>query len=469
MRSVLISVLVCVSGCVVTQRKASTAHSDEAPTPSSLDSRAADRKAKDAFLKLNFFADGRGMHMTSGLIGSYKTLAWTGIYDRQLTKDWGAIKHDGQVIGLGEERFENQRIGVAGCAMCHTGRAAGQFIVGLGNKNIDTVKFGEGVAKFERLHAALTFKNLNKREVDASAVSFATRLANPAIGNLTQGLVPVSAIRTWFYTQANEALPADLHRSAVKVPALWGYGAKREAGQFCDGYGNGKLPGWLIGVELSAGQTAGTVRSYEAKLKAAGNIIASMLPPEYPFAVDHAAARRGSSVFSVNCKQCHGSYQRDASGLASWQKPKWVSLDEVGTDSDRLDANTPHFNELVDRSPLRDLIQRTPERRGYLAPRLEGIWCRFPYLHNGSVPSIAALLTPPESRPRVFSLHDAGERSRFDEQSLGLTTGPLKRCNKVDRALYDTQCVGQSNGGHDYGTALSAQDKRDLIEYLKTL
>jgi hypothetical protein len=34
---------------------------------------------------------------------------------------------------------------------------------------------------------------------------------------------------------------------------------------------------------------------------------------------------------------------------------------------------------------------------------------------------------------------------------------------------YDTSIVGNSNQGHTYGVDLSADDKRALVEYLKTL
>jgi hypothetical protein len=32
----------------------------------------------------------------------------------------------------------------------------------------------------------------------------------------------------------------------------------------------------------------------------------------------------------------------------------------------------------------------------------------------------------------------------------------------------DTRLPGNGNGGHDYGTTLSGEDKRDLLEFLKT-
>ena len=35
--------------------------------------------------------------------------------------------------------------------------------------------------------------------------------------------------------------------------------------------------------------------------------------------------------------------------------------------------------------------------------------------------------------------------------------------------VFDTTTPGNSNSGHDYGTDLSPNEKRELIEYLKTL
>ena len=51
--------------------------------------------------------------------------------------------------------------------------------------------------------------------------------------------------------------------------------------------------------------------------------------------------------------------------------------------------------------------------------------------------------------------------SEYDEHALGYT----------DAGTYvlKTTVSGSSNSGHDYGTKLSAAEKQDLIEYLKTL
>ena len=439
---------------------------------------AADLAAKEKFLNLHFFTEGRGMHIAPGMIGVYRATAKTGIYDGPFAKRWGLnVLENHRVAGLFDVNYKGMRVGVVGCVVCHSGKAAGQFIVGLGNKRFDTMRLGKDLRGMEKMNAAFSFSSGERREVEASAIRFTELLANDRTGNLTQGLVPVSLIRGWFYQQANLPLPEGTHRGAVKIPALWGYGLKRPIGQFCEGYGDGARVGWTLSVELTAGQTPETVRRLRSKVEGAEDLFAAFLPPPYPFAIDRGAAARGEKVFARNCRACHGSYARDADGLPRYQPPHWIPHDVVRTDSDRLDSNTAAFARLVKQNPLRDLIRtKRPEQRGYFAPRLDGIWCRFPFLHNGSVPNIAALLSPPEERPSVFSLKDAGERGRFDERRLGLTLPDaragdrlLKRGENGDRSVYDTRRTGQSNAGHNFSGSLSEREKADLIEYLKTL
>ena len=38
---------------------------------------------------------------------------------------------------------------------------------------------------------------------------------------------------------------------------------------------------------------------------------------------------------------------------------------------------------------------------------MQGIWAAAPYLHNGSVPSLAELLTPPAERVKSFKVGSA--------------------------------------------------------------
>jgi hypothetical protein len=67
------------------------------------------------------------------------------------------------------------------------------------------------------------------------------------------------------------------------------------------------------------------------------------------------------------------------------------------------------------------------------------------------------LLTSPAQRAKSFH---RGSRD-YDAAQMGYT----------DEGIYvfDTTTPGIANSGHDYGTKLSENQKRDLIEYLKTL
>ena len=67
-----------------------------------------------------------------------------------------------------------------------------------------------------------------------------------------------------------------------------------------------------------------------------------------------------------------------------------------------------------------------------------------PYLHNGSVPTLPALLEPAARRPVTFPLGAAG-------------------------FVLDTRLPGNGNAGHEFGTALSPADKQDLIAFLESL
>jgi cytochrome c553 len=100
----------------------------------------------------------------------------------------------------------------------------------------------------------------------------------------------------------------------------------------------------------------------------------------------------------------------------------------------------------------------------YEARVLHGIWATAPYLHNGSVPNLWELLTPPAQRKSSFMV---GSRE-FDPKNVGYVTdkSPFK-----DGAFTVNTDInsGNSNAGHDFGTTLSDDDKWALIEYLKQL
>jgi len=75
---------------------------------------------------------------------------------------------------------------------------------------------------------------------------------------------------------------------------------------------------------------------------------------------------------------------------------------------------------------------------------LTALFATAPYLHNGSVPSIEALLEPANRRPATFT--------------YGTT-----------RFVFDTRIPGNRNIGHEFGTRLPANQKKDLAAFLRSL
>ena len=179
--------------------------------------------------------------------------------------------------------------------------------------------------------------------------------------------------------------------------------------------------------------------------------------PKWPFELDEGLAQKGSHIFAANCARCHDSERT----------LKSVPLSEVGTSSDRLDTWNKQAaikaNKVVEEMGIKrkGLVEET--LTGYLAVRLDGIWLRAPYLHNGSVPSLVDLLSPVESRPVVFYKgYDV-----YDKKRVGfVTTGPEAQRHGTK---LDTRLKGNHNFGHTFGTELADEDKQALIEYLKTL
>ena len=101
--------------------------------------------------------------------------------------------------------------------------------------------------------------------------------------------------------------------------------------------------------------------------------------------------------------------------------------------------------------------------QGYANLPLDGLWLRAPYLHNGSVPTLADLLKSPAQRPtRFYRGHDV-----YDFERVGFVSESDDAVR--EGFLFETQQKGNSNQGHRYGTELSESDKRKLLEYLKVL
>jgi hypothetical protein len=143
----------------------------------------------------------------------------------------------------------------------------------------------------------------------------------------------------------------------------------------------------------------------------------------------------------------------------------------------------------------RTLLKQLPAPRepnfrcsaSHRARPLNGGWATAPYLHNRSVPSLYWMLKPQSERPRSFC---QGARD-FDPEQVGFRVDPGgENSCKTGETLFS---MSDSNGkpilgnsvmchsfegpprdNHDYpkgiiGRGFSDEERKDLVEYLKTL
>jgi hypothetical protein len=150
---------------------------------------------------------------------------------------------------------------------------------------------------------------------------------------------------------------------------------------------------------------------------------------------------------------------------------------DVGTDRARIGLVSDGFIDAFIRSPLA-AEGRLEKSAGYAATPLTGVWANYPYLHNGSVPTLHHLLGPASERPRIFSVKAA---RRFDPQPVGQRLYPdsqvepwsesgLLRRFGDDRNWFNTNRAGCGNEGHDFWSRIKTDaNRKALIEYLKML
>lgn len=206
--------------------------------------------------------------------------------------------------------------------------------------------------------------------------------------------------------------------------------------------------------------------------------------------IDLAKAKSGEQLFLQSCAGCHGHYEKawnlpEASTLSRVQllattlvkPPAKTRVFDVGTDPNRRLGmkSLEQLNRLSISKKNGIVIQAQP---GYVPPPLVGIWARWPYFHNNSVPSLCAVLTQASKRPKTYYAGEADDRERdFDAQCNGYPVGAkTPDAWKTKDYRYETTRNGMSNRGHDEGIFLTngkekftPEQKLALIQFLQTL
>ncbi len=355
------------------------------------------------------------------------------------------------------------------CLLCHAGALRGEIIVGLGNHASD---YTTDLAQTARLGRGLSRDPIVLDEFDfwyarASVVGRHTVLS-------TIGPTPADNVAAVLFAHRDAETLAWRTEPAIDIPSIvvpvdvpaW-WLMRRKTAMFYSAAGRGDHGRLMMSASLLCTESVDEARAIDARFGAVRAFIASIEPPAFPLPIDDALAARGHDVFVATCARCHGTY--DGEGA---YPNLVVGLDEVDTDPILATGAAYFTREFIDwfaRSFYGQTARLEPAA-GYVAPPLDGVWATAPYLHNGSVPTIAALLesdTRPTYWTRTFDSRD------YDTDALGwrwTAADDPSGLSRTSRArIYDTTEPGYGNGGHTFGDALSSEDRRAVLEYLKTL
>jgi hypothetical protein len=367
------------------------------------------------------------------------------------------------------------------CLVCHTAEIDGVAYFGAGTKTFDDKWLGDALKvltddkwQFAAGHAA-------DREAAANAHRILTTHHHDKIDSLTRARsTAFAASHVELYMRPHGGtMPRvdEVGRGDVKTPPLWHTAAKMSSRRwYSDGSFHGAYPLMASSMELEKDRPFDDLEGFVVPTikQEFESVIQRLRPPRYPYAIDDRLAAKGKQLFystEIGCYRCHGTY--DGQGNVDWPG-KHV---DVGTDRARLEVVSEGFVDAFNHSPL--AMEGSLEKsRGYAATPLTGVWANYPYLHNGSVPTLYHLLGPVAERPRLFEVMAA---RRFDRDRVGqvLFTDPANRAVRDDLLLrrygddrnwFNTARAGCGNYGHDFWSRIGTdENRRALIEYLKTL
>jgi mono/diheme cytochrome c family protein len=257
--------------------------------------------------------------------------------------------------------------------------------------------------------------------------------------------------------------PALIHHD-VDAPPYWN--VRRKTHIYSDGF-VAKSHRPLEQFVMLPRNSGETLRGWEPEFADILAWIESLEPPKYPFAIDAELARKGRAVFERNCSRCHGTY-----GPEGAYPNRIVPIDELQTDPVRLESLTVEYRRGMQDGWFGNYGRQTyvVDPGGYVAPPLEGIWASAPYFHNGSVPTLWHVLHPAE-RPVVWRRSEDG----YDRERVGVEISTFEevpaaaRSAAERREYFDTRGNGKSASGHRFPEKLTEDEKRAVLEYLKTL
>jgi len=261
-------------------------------------------------------------------------------------------------------------------------------------------------------------------------------------------------------------------------PSIWNQGPREGMQLHWDG-NNTSVDERNLSAAFGTGAYPPTLDA--ARVKRTATWLLTAKPPAYPYAIDPQLAKQGAPIYAQYCQSCHGTREapfRSNPQASTEHVGTVVPIEAIGTDRFRLDSYTymvaanqgtlyaGYEKEWGFKPPYPQRFSHFHKTQGYASMPLDGLWLRAPYLHNGSVPNLRELLEPAAQRSKTFFRGN----DVYDQENVGFVSTVAEQ-GGTKFFLFDTTKNGNGDQGHEgpaYGTNLSPEDKRALLEYLKT-
>jgi cytochrome c5 len=358
------------------------------------------------------------------------------------------------------------------CLSCHADKLNGQVMIGLGNSTADnTIDVDQQLNLVDNL-VQVRYGGKNSNEWKAyEPFSRGFHAVAPYIRTQTRGANPATKIFAALSAHRDKndlkwianpqfSIPLDVYPS--DVPAWWLL--KKKNAIYLNALGKGDHASLMMSASLLTLLDTTEAKKIDQKFPDVVAYIKLLKAPKYPSVIDQTLAQKGKTLFIDNCSKCHGTY--DGEGT---YPNLLLDAATVGTDDALANAFKvfPFYHTwyndswFAKKSPKSQL---TPTN-GYIAPPLDGVWATAPYLHNGSVPTLEDLLNS-NQRPKYWS-RTFDNTADYDNVKIGWKY--TVETTKKDINTYDTTLKGYGNKGHYYGDKFTADERKAVIEYLKTL
>lgn len=406
------------------------------------------------------------------------------------------------------------------CATCHSSEFFGKSVMGLTNRTVRAnhffvfakeyvpyvspgmFKFGTRANDEEKEMYARTRKNLPSiGAIQPQALGLDTSLPQVALSLARRNPDDVAS-KNRHYEKNPRPSKLDKFVSDSK-PSVW-WNLKYKTRWLSDGsivQGNPIFTNFLWN-EIGRGTDLQELETWmQNNMKTIEELTAAVFATDAPVwtdffpasRIDINRAKNGEKLFNQTCRKCHGTY------VKAWSLPgaeelsprelikttkvrylKRTPVEDVDTDPQRYQGTSAFADGLNNLKISKWMGTVVKPQKGYVPPPLVGIFSRYPYFHNNSVPTLCDILKSPERRVKSYYQGPAKDpETDYDFECVGYPTGKAipPSWTKDKGAFFDTSKPGLGNSGHykdimltkDGEEKFSPSEKQDIVEYLKTL